>query len=176
LPCSPDFEPSSDLDIVIGIIMTLPWRENEDFIFRQLLMLVGNAKFDDMPSVAVLVATIQERHRNFVVRLIDHVFEQVLRGIEENDFKDAQRRVSIMKFIGECYNFKIIHTDDLFSMLYTIINWDLKGNCEIPHVAQYDTDSNCFRIRLVCTLLDSLGKFFMARKRRLLLDRFFVFF
>lgn len=139
-------------------------------------MLVGNAKFDDMPSVAVLVAAIQQSHRNFVVRLIDHVFEQVLRGMEENDFKDAQRRVSIMKFISECYNFKVIHTDALFSMLYVLINWDLQGNCEIAHVAELDLASNCFRIRLVCTLLDSLGKFFMARKRRLLLDRFFVFF
>jgi regulator of nonsense transcripts 2 len=61
-------------------------------------------------------------------------------------------------------------------MLYTLINWDLQGNCEIAHVAEFDLQSNCFRIRLVCTLLDNLGRFFMARKRRLLLDRFFVFF
>ena len=100
----------------------------------------------------------------------------MLRGIEENDFKDAQRRVSIMKFLSECYNFKVIHTDALFRMLYTLINWDLHGNCEIPRVADFDLASDCFRIRLVCTLLDSLGRFFMARKRRLLLDRFFVFF
>jgi len=75
LPCAPDFEPTSDLDKVIGIIISLPWRENEDFIFRQLLILIGNAKFDDMSSVAVLVAAIKENHRNFVVNLIDHIFE-----------------------------------------------------------------------------------------------------
>lgn len=37
----------------------------------------------------VLSALKQNNHRNFVVLILDHVFEQVLRGIEENDFKDA---------------------------------------------------------------------------------------
>ena len=39
-----------------------------------------------------------------------------------------------------------------------------------------DQTSDSFRIRLVCTLLDSLGKYFTKGKRRLLMDRFLVFF
>lgn len=42
-----------------------------------------------MESIAVLMASLKENHRAFVIMLLDHVFEQILRGIEENDFKDA---------------------------------------------------------------------------------------
>jgi len=42
-----------------------------------------------MEAVAVMMAAIKEQHRTFVIQIIDHCFEQVLRGIEENDFKDA---------------------------------------------------------------------------------------
>jgi regulator of nonsense transcripts 2 len=129
-----------------------------------------------MSSIAVLVAAIQKNHRNFTTNLMDHIFEQVIRGMEENDFKDSQRRVSTMKFISECYNFKVIHTDSLFNLLYSLLNWDVDNSCEIQRLADLDSNSDCFRIRLVCTLLDSLGRYFMRGRRRLLLDRFFVFF
>ena len=39
-----------------------------------------------------------------------------------------------------------------------------------------DDPNDCFRVRLVCTALDSLGPYFTKGKRRLLMDRFLVFF
>ena len=81
-----------------------------------------------------------------------------------------------MKFIAECYNFRVIHTDALFNLLYTLINWNLEGDSEIKNLKDFDDQGDCFRIRLVCTLLESLGKYFMHKKRRVLLDRFLIFF
>jgi MIF4G domain len=81
-----------------------------------------------MEAIAVLMAAIKEKHRTFVIHIVDHCFEQILRGIEENDFKDAQRRVSMMKFLGTCYNYKVIHTDTLFTLIYKLINLDVSGN------------------------------------------------
>ena len=43
-------------------------------------------------------------------------------------------------------------------------------------MAALDSADDCFRIRLVCTLLDSLGRFFGKGKRALLMDRFLIFF
>ena len=76
-----------------------------------------------------MLAALKEIQRNFVVAVMDHTFEQVIRGIEENDFKDAQRRVTQMKFLAECYNYKVVHSDTLFCLLYKLINWDLYGDC-----------------------------------------------
>ena len=101
---------------------------NEEFIFRQVLLLISTARYSDMECIAIVLAALKDQHRNFIVALMDHTFEQVIRGIEENDFKDAQRRVTQMKFLAECYNYKVIHTDTLFYLLYRLINWDLYLN------------------------------------------------
>lgn len=94
-------------------------------------MLISTARFNDMECIALLLAALkQHKHRNFVILVLDHIFEQVLRGMEENDFKDAQRRVSVMKFLAECFNYKVIHTDTLFNLLYKLINWDIIQNSE----------------------------------------------
>ena len=156
--------------------MAIPWQENEEFIFRQVLLLISTARYNDMESIAVTLAALKERQRNFVVAVMDHTFEQVIRGIEENDFKDAQRRVTQMKFIAECYNYKVIHSDTLFCLMYKLINWDLYSDNVEQCLFKLDDPNDCFRIRLVCTMLDSLGKYFNKGKRRLLMDRFLVFF
>lgn len=155
--------------------MKLPWGEQEDFIFRQMLLLVSTARFNDMECIAIVLAALKKKHRNFVVLLLDHIFEQVVRGIEDNDFKDAQRRVSVMKFLAECFNYKVIHTDTLLCLMYKLINWDIIENREDAKMAELDSLDDCFRIRLVCTILDSLGKFFNKGKRGLLMDRYLIF-
>lgn len=141
-----------------------------------MLLLVSTARFNDMECIAIVVAALRQKRRNFVVLFLDHIFEQVVRGIEENDFKDAQRRVSLMKFLAECFNYKVIHTDTLFTLLYKLINWDISSNEEEKQMSAIDSSDDSFRIRLVCTLLDNLGKFFTKGKRALLMDRFLIFF
>jgi regulator of nonsense transcripts 2 len=81
-----------------------------------------------------------------------------------------------MKFLAECFNYKVIHTDALFGLLYRLINWEISTNAPDERMALLDSPDDCFRIRLVCTLLDSLGKFFNKGKRALLMDRFLIFF
>ena len=36
-----------------------------------------------------------------------------------------------MKFIGCLYNYKVVHTDTLFSLLYKLINLELNGQVNI---------------------------------------------
>ena len=81
-----------------------------------------------------------------------------------------------MKFIAECYNYKVIHSDTLFCLLYKLINWDVYTDRTDKVMEKYDEKGDCFRVRLVSTLLDSLGKYFSKGKRRLLMDRFLIFF
>lgn len=131
-----------------------------------------------MESVGLLMAALKrEGRRNFVVSVMDHVFEMVVRGLEENDFKEAQRRIALLKFIGECFNFQVIHTDTLLCLLYRLINWDFYTQEPDTHMGQLDSSGDCFRVRMVCTLLDSIGKIYFSKgKRKLLMDRFLMFF
>ena len=65
-----------------------------------------------------------------------------------------------MKFLAETYNYKVIHTDTLFCLLYKLINWDLYSDAVDENLSKFDEPNDSFRVRLVCTLLDSLGKYF----------------
>ena len=42
-----------------------------------------------MDTYAILLAELKYYHRAFVVSIIDQVIEEVIRGIERNDFKEA---------------------------------------------------------------------------------------
>lgn len=96
--------------------------------------------------------------------------------MEKNDFKESQRRVALMKFIGECYNYKVIDTHTLLDILYKHINYDIEKRTEDEYMKSLDNPADSFRIRLVCTVLDSLGKYFWRGERKKQMDRFLFFF
>lgn len=137
-----------------SLLERLPWHEEQDFIGRCLLQQVTlHAKFSEMDVLAILLASLKRHHRGFVVAIVDQLLEEMLRACERNDFKEAQRRVALSKFLGECYNFRVIHTTTLFEVLYRLIN----ERCS-DHMKALDSPQDSFRIRLVCTMLDSLGR------------------
>ena len=80
-----------------------------------------------------------------------------MRAIERNDFKESQRRITLIKFIAEAYNYKLILTDTLFDLLYRLINYDIEERKEDTYLKSLDSNQiDSFRIRLICFLLDSL--------------------
>jgi regulator of nonsense transcripts 2 len=95
----------------IDIIERFPWREEEEFIGKTIFSLITQyAKFNEMNVVAILLASLREKHKNFVIKMVDSVIEEIIRSLEKNDFKESQRRVALAKFYGECYNYKVIST------------------------------------------------------------------
>jgi len=58
---------------------------------------------------------------------MDQIFEELDRSFERNDFKESQRRVALIRFIGECYNYRVLRTNTLFDILYRLvnINWNM---------------------------------------------------
>jgi hypothetical protein len=75
-----------------------------------------------MDVMAILLSSLRRFHRPFVIALIDQILEEIERSCERNDFKESQRRIAIIKFIGECYNFRVLRTSTLFDLLYRLIN------------------------------------------------------
>lgn len=81
--------PKNDIDTVISLVLKLNFKTHHDFIFRQFILLISTARHTDMDAIAVLLAAVKEKYRSIAILVLDHCFEQILRGIEENDFKDA---------------------------------------------------------------------------------------
>jgi hypothetical protein len=42
-----------------------------------------------MDTIAIVLASLKEFHRPFVIKIIDWVFEEITRGCEKNDFKES---------------------------------------------------------------------------------------
>lgn len=51
----------NDLDSVISYIMAIPWAENEEFVFRQVLLLISTARYNDMECIAIMLAALKQR-------------------------------------------------------------------------------------------------------------------
>lgn len=117
---------------VSELMMKMPWDAEYDFILRQLFtLLLYSAKFSDMKNFALLLKSFKEQRdnailRKFVTEFLEALYEEIYRQVERNDFKEAQKRVQLVKFIAEAYNYKLIHTDTLFDLLYRLINYDIK--------------------------------------------------
>lgn len=92
-----------------------------------------------------------------VTEILEQVFEEILRAIERNDFKESQRRITLIKFVAEAYNYKLILTDTLFDLMYRLINYDIEERKEDIYLKSLDANQiDSFRIRLICFLIDSL--------------------
>ena len=97
---------------------------------------------------------------------MDSIFEEIIEQTERQDFKESQQRVSIAKFIGEAYNHSLIHTDTLFCLLYRLINYDITTRQPDTYFQNLDQDKvDSFRIRLVCTILDTISITFQKGQR-----------
>ena len=119
-----------NLERVCELIEKFPWEDDEDFILNEFLTFISiQSKFSDMENIVVLLQLLKQKNtklKTFVMNLLDALFEQFYRQMERNDFKESQHRVSLIRFLAESYNMKLLHTDTVFDILYRLINYDIE--------------------------------------------------
>ena len=137
----------------------------------------GKVKFSNIHLLAILASALYRYHQDFVIGVIDNVLEQITLGLEQNDFKFNQRRIADVKYLGELYNYKLVDSTVIFDMLYRIVAFGQEGGTPAPgKVNSLDQPDDFFRIRLVCTILDTCGVCFDRGNSRKKLDFFLTFF
>lgn len=146
----------------------------------------------------MLVYDLQKYHPDFSLSVVDQVLEHIRAGMEDNIFKYNQRRISTVKYLGELYMYRIVSTPVIFDTLWSLISFGhgrshLFGVCSVIQadglllkIAQglpvpgrsspIDSMDDFFRIRLVCTLLDTCGACFDKGSSRKKLDHFLTVF
>jgi regulator of nonsense transcripts 2 len=90
---------------------------------EKVLSKPGKAKYSNIHLLAVLVGSLYRYHQEFVIGVIDNVLEQITIGLEHNDFKFNQRRISEVKYLGELYNYKMVDSPVIFDTLYRILTF-----------------------------------------------------
>lgn len=138
------------------------------------LSAVWNAKFYNIRCIANLVAGLISHHDWVGPAVVDGVLEDIRIGLEVNHPKFNQRRVASAKYLGELYNYRVIESTIIFKVLYAFISFGVVFDPVV--VTEYDPPEHLFRIRLVCTLLETCGQFFSSGSSKRRLDCFLTYF
>jgi regulator of nonsense transcripts 2 len=107
--------------------------------------------------------------------VLDEVLERVVVGLETNDFKYNQRRIAEVKYLGELYIYRMVDSALIFDTLYKILNYGHEGYAQPDKICPIDLPDDYFRIRLVCSLLETCGMYFEKGAAKKKLDFFLSF-
>jgi regulator of nonsense transcripts 2 len=108
--------------------------------------------------MSYLVVDLSHYHPDFGVAVVDNTIEDIRIGLEQNNYKHNQRRLGMIKFLGELWIYHMIETDTIFDILYTLVTFGHdQGKPRPDELCPLDAPHDYFRIRLICTLLDTCG-------------------
>ncbi|GAV63717.1 MIF4G domain-containing protein/Upf2 domain-containing protein [Cephalotus follicularis] len=161
----------SSIENVLRQLRKLPWSECESYLLK-CFMKVHKGKYGQIHLVASLTAGLSRYHDEFSVAVVDEVLEEIRLGLELNDYGMQQRRLAHMRFLGELYNYEHVDSSVIFETLYLILVFGY-GTAEQDVL---DPPEDCFRIRMVITLLETCGHYFDRGSSKRKLDRFLLHF
>lgn len=163
---------------ILKSIRKLHWEEPEVVtVLEKVFSKPGKVKYSNIHLLAILISALYRYHPDFAIGVIDTVLEQITLGLEQNDFRFSQRRIAEVKYLGELYNYKLVDSTVIFDMLYRIVTFGHEGGTPTPgRLNPLDLPDDYFRIRLVCTILDTCGVCFDRGHARKKLDFYLTFF
>lgn len=142
------------------------------------LIAIWNVKYYNIRCVANLLAGLVAYQETVGLQVVDGVLEDIRLGMEVNHPKYNQRRVSIVHYLGELYNYRMVESSVIFKVLYSFITFGVTFSGPYSSSALNDLDppDSLFRIRLVCILLETCGQYFNTGSSKKKLDCFLIFF
>ncbi|BGP57439.1 hypothetical protein JCM8202_001997 [Rhodotorula sphaerocarpa] len=165
-------------DKVLKLVRKMHWEDPE--VVRKLhnaFTKVWKIKYSNVHLFAVLLYDLGRFHPDFSIGILDDVLENVRTGMEVNNFKYNQQRVATVKYLGELYNYRVIDSRVVFDTLWSLVTFghpDGRPHPDMP--IAIDAPDDYFRVRLVCTLLDTCGACFDRGALKKKLDSFLAFF
>jgi len=111
-----------------------------------------------------------------VVAVIDDLLENITLGLEMNDFKFNQIRLAEVRYLGELYIYKQIDSSIIFDTLFKILTFGYGGYPRPGMICPIDLPDDFFRIRLVCSILETCGMYYEKGAAKKKLDFFLTFF
>ncbi|XP_046682701.1 regulator of nonsense transcripts 2 isoform X2 [Homalodisca vitripennis] len=160
---------------VLDFMRRLNWRDQQIFNYAiKCLTQAWNVPYPNIKDLANLLAGLVEYQESVAAHVVDGVLEDIRIGLEANTKNLNQRRVAMVKYLGELYNYRMVESNDIFKILYSLIAFGVATDHD--HPSPWDPPEHLFRIRLVCTLLDTCGQYFNHGPSKVKLDYFFVYF
>lgn len=88
----------------------------------RLFSKVWKIKFSNIHLMAILVNGLSRYHSDFSIAIVDSVVEEIKVGLEQNNFRHNQKRIAVVKFLGELYNYRMVDSPLIFSTLEALVS------------------------------------------------------
>lgn len=162
-------------NMILNLLKQMDW-ENvaEKTYLIKCLTEAWNVTYPMISDLACLVAAFVDYDDSIGTRVVDGVMEDIRIGLETNLVKFNQRRIAMIKYFGELYNYRLIESNDVFKVLYSLVSFGVVYDPDF--YSTFDPPQNLFRLRLICVLLDTCGEFFNRGPGKLKLDCFILYF
>jgi regulator of nonsense transcripts 2 len=109
---------------VLKRLRMLHWEDPEIFaLLQKIFTKIWKIKFNNIYYLAQIAASLMRYHMDFVIALVDSVFEHIRSGLEMKLFVHNQRRLAMIRYLGELYNFRVVETVSIFDTLYLIVGF-----------------------------------------------------
>ncbi|ELU05692.1 hypothetical protein CAPTEDRAFT_168822 [Capitella teleta] len=163
------------IERVLRQLRKLDWNDPEIRSYAvKCLTEVWQVRYSAVHCCANLLAGLAPYHEDVAIRVVDAVLEDIRLGMELNLPKHNQRRISMVKYLGELYNYRMIESAVIFKTLYSFITLGVTLHDDEPAIL--DLPECLFRVRLTCTLLDACGQYFDRGSSKKKLDCFITYF
>lgn len=144
---------------VFSQLVKLDWNDKETFVaLKKVFCKIWKVRQGNIGLMARFVQSLKPFYYSFSVFIVDSVLEDIRVGIEQGGYKNNQKRISQVMYLGELCNNKIVTYPVIMSTLYLILTFGYPNNQPSPLGCPLDPNDELFRIRLACSLLDSCGK------------------
>ncbi|KAG8699751.1 hypothetical protein FRC09_006404 [Ceratobasidium sp. 395] len=165
------------IDKVLRLLRKVDWNDpSVDAVLLRVFTKPWKVKYSNVSLLAMLAYDLQRYHADFSIRVVDQILEDIRLGMEQNIYKNNQRRVAGMKYLGELYMYRLISSTLVFDTLWLSVTFGHPDGRPLPgQVSPIDAPDDFFRIRLVCVLLDSCGMCFDQGSQKKKLDNFLTF-
>jgi regulator of nonsense transcripts 2 len=169
---------------VVKRLRRLDWSDPGEgaYVAATLLRAARKGRHSQLPLLASLAAGLSRYHPALGVALVDAVVEEVAAGLEAPEAGLHQRRVAMLRLLGELYAYRLANSALVFATLHALVELPPppppppEGGKEGAGAAHApprpDPPGSFFRARLACTLLEACGAYFARGAARARLDDF----
>lgn len=172
----------STIDLVLKKIRKLNWNDRKLTKFTiNCLIEAYNVKFYNIRYLAALLAALNKDNQWITIAVVDGVVEDILLMMEINQVQFNQRRIPMIRYFGELYNYRLSDSSLVLKVLYSLVTYGVEypepgQNLSQIRLSQLDPPDNLFRIKLICDLLDTSGQYLSGSQDKKKLDCYLLFF
>lgn len=124
------------IDKVLKLIRKLDWNNAEVlWTLHKVFTKPWKITYGNISLLAMLTYDLQRYRPTFAISVVDQVLEDVRRGLEQNIYNTNQRRVAVIKYLGELYIYRLLSSGIVFDILWSLVTFGHRELSTISLVA-----------------------------------------